>query len=72
MEARLRLVPVSTTIFSWFNLTLTATVVAVMTVAIRLLYPREADVRRADEVIGASRAMPDIAVDRHGDVQQAE
>ena len=36
MEAQAGLVPVSTTTFSWFNLTLTATVVAVMTVALRL------------------------------------
>jgi len=69
MEAQAGLVPVSTTTFSWFNLTLTATVVAVMTVALRRLYPREADVRTTAEVLGASRALPDTAADPHGDAQ---
>ena len=59
MEAQAGLVPVSTTISGGFNLTLTATVVMVMTVALRHLYPREADVRTTDEVLGGSRAMPE-------------
>src|SRR5207244_3889851 len=45
MEAQAGLVPVSTTTFSWFNLTLTAPVLAGMTGALPRLYAREADVR---------------------------
>jgi short-chain fatty acids transporter len=71
MEAQAGLVPVSATIFSGFNLMLTATVVAVMTVALWRLYPRAADVRTTDEVLGAPRAMPDTAADPHGDAPQA-
>ncbi len=66
MEAQAGLVPVSATTFSWFNLALTVAIVAVMTVAVWCLYPREANVRTADEVLDDSRAMPDVGADRHG------
>jgi short-chain fatty acids transporter len=71
MEAQAGLVPVSTTIFSWFNLALTATVVTLMTVTLRRLYPRESAVRTTEEVLGASRAMPDVAADTHDSVPRA-
>jgi short-chain fatty acids transporter len=45
MESQVGLIPVSTTTFSWFNLSLTAIVVTVMTFAVVWLYPREARVR---------------------------
>jgi short-chain fatty acids transporter len=70
MEAQAGLVPVSMTTFSWFNLTLTAAVVAVMTLALRRLYPREADVRTTDEVLGGSRNSLET-VDPHGGAPQA-
>ena len=44
MEAQVGLIPISATTFSAFNLALTAVVVIVMTVAVRRLYPRDADV----------------------------
>jgi len=71
MEAQAGLVPVSATTFSWFNLTLTATVVGVMTVAVRFLYPRDADVRSIDDVLGVSRETSSAAADPHAGTPHA-
>jgi short-chain fatty acids transporter len=51
MEAQVGLIPVSTTTFSAFNLTLTAVVVAVVTLTLFRLYPRAEDVRTTTDVI---------------------
>jgi len=55
MEAQAGLIPVSTTTFSAFNLVLTAVVVTVMTLTVRRLYPRDADVLTSADVAGAAR-----------------
>ena len=55
MESQAGLIPITTTTFSAFNLTLTAVVVIVMTVTVRRLYPRDADVLTTADVLGASR-----------------
>jgi short-chain fatty acids transporter len=53
MEAEAGLIPVSLTTFSGFNLSLTAIVVSVMTLALTRLYPRAGDVRTTENVLGA-------------------
>ena len=69
MEAQVGLIPISTTTFSWFNLTLTAVVVMVMTATVRRLYPRTADVRTTGEVLGGSPSRAeDVPVDPHAHV----
>jgi len=67
MEAQAGLIPVSTTTFSAFNVALTAIVVAVMTVSVRRLYPREADVLTSVDV--ASSAHADAPLDPHAHVR---
>jgi short-chain fatty acids transporter len=52
MEAQVGLIPVSLTTFSAFNLLLTAAVVSVITVALVRLYPRTAEVRTTEDVLG--------------------
>jgi short-chain fatty acids transporter len=63
MEAKVGLVPVATTTLSWFNLSLTAVVVAVMTVVVVRLYPRPGNVRTSAELLSERPA--DAAVDLH-------
>jgi short-chain fatty acids transporter len=66
MESQAGLIPITTTTFSAFNLTLTAVVVIVMTVTVRRLYPRDADVLTTADVLGASRsAAEDLHADPH-------
>ena len=66
MEAQAGLIPISTTTFSAFNLILTAVIVVVMSVTLRRLYPRDADVMTSAAVIGASRAtVEELPVDPH-------
>jgi short-chain fatty acids transporter len=70
MEAQVGLIPISTTTFSWFNLTLTAVVVLVMTATVRRLYPRSVDVRTTDDVLEASRSRAeDVPADPHAHVR---
>jgi short-chain fatty acids transporter len=64
MESQVGLIPVSATTFSAFNLTLTATVVAVTTAVLLRLYPREADVKTRDGVLGKART--ELRVEPHG------
>jgi short-chain fatty acids transporter len=61
MESQVGLIPVSTTTFSAFNLTLTATVVVVTTAVLLRLYPRAELVRTTDHVLGDTPARPDAA-----------
>jgi short-chain fatty acids transporter len=56
MEAQAGLIPVSLTTFSAFNLSLTAVVVSVITVALVRLYPRTSDVRTTEDVLGKQTA----------------
>jgi short-chain fatty acids transporter len=66
MEAQAGLIPISTTTFSAFNLILTAVIVVVMSVTLRRLYPRDADVMTSAAVIGGSRAtVEELPVDPH-------
>ena len=66
MEAQVGLIPISTTTFSAFNLALTVVVVIVMTVAVRRLYPRDADVLTSVDVISSTPAdVPDMPLDPH-------
>src|SRR6185295_2639305 len=65
MEAQAGLIPISTTTFSAFNLVLTAVIVAVMTVMVRHLYPREADVVTSDHVIGVASSPVELPADPH-------
>jgi short-chain fatty acids transporter len=66
MEAQAGLIPVSTTTFSAFNLTLTVIVVVVMTLTVRRLYPRDADVLTgADLVSQRTPAHAEVPVDPH-------
>jgi short-chain fatty acids transporter len=66
MEAQAGLIPISTTTFSAFNLILTAVIVIVMSVMLRRLYPRDADVMTSADVIGVSRAaVEELPVDPH-------
>src|SRR5215510_9312535 len=51
MEAQVGLIPVSITTFSAFNLTLTAVVVAVVTLTLFRLYPKAEDVRTTTDII---------------------
>ena len=67
MEAQVGLIPVSATTFSAFNLALTVVVVIVMTVAVRRLYPRDADVLTSVDVISSTPA--DVPVDPHAAVR---
>jgi short-chain fatty acids transporter len=67
MEAQVGLIPISTTTFSAFNLALTVVVVIVMTVAVRRLYPRDADVLTSVDVISSTPA--DVSVDPHAAVR---
>jgi short-chain fatty acids transporter len=66
MEAQAGLIPISTTTFSAFNLALTAIVVTVMTVAVRRLYPREADVLTSLDVVSSAPA--DARLDPHAHI----
>jgi len=73
MEAQAGLIPISATTFSAFNLALTAVVVIVMTVAVRRLYPRDADVLTSLDVAGMSPSAPaEIPVDPHASVRSDE
>jgi len=67
MEAQVGLIPISATTFSAFNLALTVVVVIVMTVAVRRLYPRDADVLTSVDVISSTPA--DVPVDPHSAVR---
>jgi len=67
MEAQVGLIPISATTFSAFNLALTVVVVIVMTVAVRRLYPRDADVLTSVDVISSTPA--DVPVDPHAAVR---
>jgi short-chain fatty acids transporter len=58
MEAQAGLIPVSTTTFSVFNLVLTAIVVAAMTLTVRRLYPRDADVQTSLDIVSTHADMP--------------
>lgn len=51
MEAKVGLVPIATTTLSWFNLSLTAAVVAVMTLVVVRLYPRPDQVRTSGDLL---------------------
>ncbi len=62
MEASVGLVPVSSTTFAPFNLTLTAIVVCVMTAMLVWLYPRSGRIQTAVDVVGA----PDVHDDDTG------
>jgi short-chain fatty acids transporter len=61
MEGQVGLIPISTTTFSAFNLALTALVVSVMTIVVRRLYPREADVVTSGQMMTEAKAEPDHA-----------
>jgi short-chain fatty acids transporter len=63
MEAQAGLIPISATTFSSFNLALTVVVVVIMTVAVRRLYPRDADVLTSLDVISSTPA--DMPLDPH-------
>jgi short-chain fatty acids transporter len=66
MEAQAGLIPISTTTFSVFNLALTAIVVAVMTLTVRRLYPRDADVLTTLDIVGPARSThADMPLDPH-------
>src|SRR5215467_15724669 len=52
MEAQAGLIPLASTTFSGFNLSLTVIVVSVITAAIVRLYPRPSNVRTTEEVLG--------------------
>ena len=65
MEAQAGLIPVSMTTFSAFNLTLTAVVVVVMTVTVRRLYPRDADVLTSADMVGRLAPDAEMPVDPH-------
>jgi len=67
MEAQVGLIPISATTFSAFNLALTVVVVIVMTVAVRRLYPRDADVLTSVNVISSTPA--DVPVEPHAAVR---
>ncbi len=64
MEAQVGLVPVSATTFAPFNLGLTAIVVCVMTATLLRLYPRAADLRTVDDVVGSDERT-DVDADPH-------
>jgi short-chain fatty acids transporter len=66
MEAQVGLIPVSTTTFSAFNLTLTAVVVAVVTLTLFRLYPRAEDVRTTADIISGPALAGEGAPDSHG------
>ena len=73
MEAQAGLIPISTTTFSAFNLILTAVIVIVMSVTLRRLYPRDADVLTSADVIGVSRAtVEEVPVDPHAHVRAGD
>jgi short-chain fatty acids transporter len=73
MEAQAGLIPISATTFSAFNLGLTAVVVTVMTVAVRRLYPRDAEVLTSLDVVGASASTPaDMGRDPHAHVRDGD
>jgi short-chain fatty acids transporter len=59
MAAQVGLIPVSATTFSAFNLGLTLIVVAVMSVTVRRLYPREEDVLTSRDVAPAVTGVVD-------------
>jgi short-chain fatty acids transporter len=69
MEAQAGLIPVSATTFSPFNLTLTAVVVAVMTLTVLQLHPRAQPVRGSSDAPGRppSVAPPDAHSESHPD-----
>jgi short-chain fatty acids transporter len=72
MEAQAGLIPISTTTFSGFNLTLTAVVVFVMTMTVRRLYPRDADVLTTEDMVGAQTSVEDVPVDPHASIGVSE
>ena len=73
MEAQAGLIPISTTTFSAFNLILTAVIVIVMSVTLRRLYPRDADVLTSADVIGVSRTtVEEVPADPHEHVRAGD
>jgi short-chain fatty acids transporter len=72
MEAQAGLIPISTTTFSAFNLTLTAVVVFVMTMTVRRLYPRDADVLTTEDVVGGQTSIENGHVDPHASTGVSE
>lgn len=73
MEAQAGLIPVSMTTFSAFNLTLTAVVVVVMTVTVRRLYPRDADVLTSADMVGQQAPTDaEMPVDPHARARGAD
>jgi short-chain fatty acids transporter len=72
MEAQAGLIPISTTTFSGFNLTLTAVVVFVMTMTVRRLYPRDADVLTTEDMVGVQTSVEDVTVDPHASTVVSE
>jgi short-chain fatty acids transporter len=68
MEAQVGLIPVSTTTFSSFNLTLTAVVVMAMTLTVLRLYPQAQHVRTSHDVLAEPPgAVADAPSDPHPD-----